>query len=389
MKYRNSKIWQRIVALLLTVILVSTSTSVLEVFAEMDKEPQNKKENITQPTGEAVPAGASGNSVGGSNGVKATELGDMSGYINSRAYLLTLVKVPNTAGLTSGFEAALKADNTLTQVAYSTADQYLSTYPECFSAADIKTIGITDYALVVTKDNNDVTSEPPSSTIHYASMDKSYTDASFSHVYVHTSDSLGNVNSSWKPTDLTRTAILGNTERMTAFLRGEMTLAEAKSCITGDMSAAIKNVIKPLADSGNLTAAMNGDWTKEEVNGTSMYKFYLLDYLLAINNMCGDAYDELIEYYLQTLNCDGADSFGVPMIAACMVYRINKSTYLCSTLPDMLGIVYSGTAVSVDGDVNGNHVSAEGGSSNNSTASIQTQWSNRLMGDKNCVPHRY
>ena len=93
-----------------------------------------------------------------------------------------------------------------------------------------------------------------------------------------------------------------------------------------------------LVDSRKLTAVTNSDETTEMSGDTVMYKFYLLDYLLAINNMCGNAYDLLIAEYLTTLNSDGFGSFVVPMIAVCQIYRVNDSTYACSTLLDMLGM---------------------------------------------------
>ena len=102
--------------------------------------------------------------------------------------------------------------------------------------------------------------------------------------------------------NLTRSSLLANEALYTKSLDSQLTIGDIKPLInTGNMSAAIENVIKPLADSGHLTAAMNGDWTKEKLNGNSMYKFYLLDYLLAINEMCGSAYDSLINEYLATL----------------------------------------------------------------------------------------
>lgn len=138
------------------------------------------------------------------------------------------------------------------------------------------------------------------------------------------------------------------------FLDGQLTIGDIRPLInTGNMSAAIENVIKPLADSGHLPAAMNGDWTKEKLNGSSMYKFYLLDYLLAINEMCGSAYDSLINEYLATLNCDGFESFVVPMIAVCQIYRVNDSTYACSTLPDMLGVANNCNYVEIPNSLNG------------------------------------
>lgn len=131
----------------------------------------------------------------------------------------------------------------------------------------------------------------------------------FQHVYIRSTPKMGSVSSSSKPTDLTRSSLLANEALYTKFHDGQLTIGDIKPLInTGNMSAAIENVIKPLADSGHLTAAMNGDWTKEKLNGNSMYKFYLLDYLLAINEMCGSAYDSLINEYLATLNCDGFES---------------------------------------------------------------------------------
>ena len=379
MKQNNKMLFKRVTAMMLAVILLFSSTNALNVFAGVS--PTIHKDQVTPSKGEANPAGASGGdtSVGYDYNVKS--FADTSSYINSRAYLITLQKVQNTARGNATFAAAYQADKTLTQVAYSTADQYLSSYPGCFSSAQITSDGIHNYALVGVKESNGVTgaSALPSSSVVYATANGYMTSGTFAHTYIRSKSAMGSVNSSWKPTDLTRSTIFGNETLRTKFLDGKLTLAEAKGAMNGNMSTAIDNVIKPLADSGNLTSAMNGDWTKEKSGEISMYKFYLLDYLLAINNMCGNAYDELITDYLSTLNCDGYGSFIVPMIATCQIYRVNDSTYACSTLPDMLGMAGDGNYVEIPGSLDGSITPATGGSTNNLDSGTQTQWSRKFL----------
>lgn len=378
MRQKRKRILKQLVALTLAIVLFNSNISILEVLAG---KPANHVGSVTQPQGNANPAGASGGETKVGYDFNVKSFADTSQCINSRAYLITIQKIENTARGNARFEAAYRADNTLTQVAFSAADQYLSNYPGCFSTSQITSDGIHNYALVGVKDNNGVTgpSALPSSSVVYASANGNMSSGTFAHCYIKSKSAMGSVNSSWKPTDLTRSTLFGNEELRTKFLDGRLTLSEAKGAISGNMSAAIENVIKPLADSGNLTAAMNGDWTTEMSGDTAMYKFYLLDYLLAINNMCGNAYDSLIAEYLTTLNSDGFGSFVVPMIAVCQIYRVNDSTYACSTLPDMLGMANNGSYVEIPGSVDGSISPAEGGSSNNLDNSTQMRWSQNLM----------
>ena len=378
MRQKRKRILKQLVALTLAIVLFNSNISILEVLAG---KPANHVGSVTQPQGNANPAGASGGETKVGYDFNVKSFADTSQCINSRAYLITIQKIENTARGNARFEAAYRADNTLTQVAFSAADQYLSNYPGCFSTSQITSDGIHNYALVGVKDNNGVTgpSALPSSSVVYASANGNMSSGTFAHCYIKSKSAMGSVNSSWKPTDLTRSTLFGNEELRTKFLDGRLTLSEAKGAISGNMSAAIENVIKPLADSGNLTAAMNGDWTTEMSGDTAMYKFYLLDYLLAINNMCGNSYDSLIAEYLTTLNSDGFGSFVVPMIAVCQIYRVNDSTYACSTLPDMLGMANNGSYVEIPGSVDGSISPAEGGSSNNLDNSTQMRWSQNLM----------
>ena len=57
MKQRNKKFLQRIMTLMLSIILVSSSVNVLAAF---DSSGVHKEDSVTQPQGNANPAGASG-----------------------------------------------------------------------------------------------------------------------------------------------------------------------------------------------------------------------------------------------------------------------------------------------------------------------------------------
>ena len=382
MKQRNKKFLQRIMALMLSIVLASSSINALA----FNSDGATSVGSVTNKTGDANPAGASGNGTGASYDFDIKSFADTSQCISSRAYLITIQKLENHALLSDKLSpeytsAKASIGEDLTQVAFSSAYEYLTKYPACFSSATLLSSGLTSYALVGVKDNNGITGTAalPGGTIKYNAANGYMSSDNFQHVYIRSTPKMGSVSSSWKPTDLTRSSLLANEALYTKFLDGQLTIGDIKPLInTGNMSAAIENVIKPLADSGHLTAAMNGDWTKEKLNGNSMYKFYLLDYLLAINEMCGSAYDSLINEYLATLNCDGFESFVVPMIAVCQIYRVNDSTYACSTLPDMLGIANNGSYVEIPNSLNGS-VGYTTSNPENSSSSAQMEWSHKLM----------
>ena len=382
MKQRNKKFLQRIMALMLSVVLASSSINALA----FNSDGATSVDSVTQGRDPAQSGNASGNGTGASYDFDIKSFADTSQCISSRAYLITIQKLENHALLSDKLSpeytsAKASIGEDLTQVAFSSAYEYLTKYPACFSSATLLSSGLTSYALVGVKDNNGITGTAalPGGTIKYNAANGYMSSDNFQHVYIRSTPKMGSVSSSWKPTDLTRSTLLANEALYTKFLDGQLTIGDIKPLInTGNMSAAIENVIKPLADSGHLTAAMNGDWTKEKLNGNSMYKFYLLDYLLAINEMCGSAYDSLINEYLATLNCDGFESFVVPMIAVCQIYRVNDSTYACSTLPDMLGVANNGSYVEIPNSLNGS-VGYTTSNPENASSSAQMDWSHKLM----------
>ena len=164
MRQKRKRILKQLVALTLAIVLFNSNISILEVLAG---KPANHVGSVTQPQGNANPAGASGGETKVGYDFNVKSFADTSQCINSRAYLITIQKIENTARGNARFEAAYRADNTLTQVAFSAADQYLSNYPGCFSTSQITSDGIHNYALVGVKDNNGVTgpSALPSSSV--------------------------------------------------------------------------------------------------------------------------------------------------------------------------------------------------------------------------------
>ena len=268
MKQRNKKFLQRIVTLMLSIVLVSSSVNVLAAF---DSSGVHKEDSVTQGRDPAQSGNASGNGTGASYDFDIKSFADTSQCISSRAYLITIQKLENHALLSDKLSpeytsAKASIGEDLTQVAFSSAYEYLTKYPACFSSATLLSSGLTSYALVGVKDNNGITGTAalPGGTIKYNAANGYMSSDNFQHVYIRSTPKMGSVSSSWKPTDLTRSSLLANEALYTKFLDGQLTIGDVKPLInTGNMSAAIENVIKPLADSGHLTAAMNGDWTKE------------------------------------------------------------------------------------------------------------------------------
>lgn len=261
---------QRIIALMLVVVLISSSGNILNVFA-LETGSMTQVDKVTQPDDVANGGSSAGNGTGASYDFDIKSFADTSQCISSRAYLITIQKLENHALLSDKLSpeytsAKASIGEDLTQVAFSSAYEYLTKYPACFSSATLLSSGLTSYALVGVKDNNGITGTAalPGGTIKYNAANGYMSSDNFQHVYIRSTPKMGSVSSSWKPTDLTRSSLLANEALYTKFLDGQLTIGDIKPLInTGNMSTAIENVIKPLADSGHLTAAMNGDWTKE------------------------------------------------------------------------------------------------------------------------------
>ena len=87
---------------MLIVLLIASNASVLEVLADIN--PSNRVSSVTRPDGDANPAGASGGETKVGYDFNVKSFADTSQCINSRAYLITIQKIENTARGNARFE---------------------------------------------------------------------------------------------------------------------------------------------------------------------------------------------------------------------------------------------------------------------------------------------
>ena len=159
MKQKNGIVLKRLTAMLLAVILLCSSTNVIQVLAGIN--PGQQYDAITK--GDKANGGSSaGNGTGASYDFGIKSFADTSQCISSRAYLITIQKLENHALLSDKLSpeytsAKASIGEDLTQVAFSSAYEHLTKYPACFSSATLLSSGLTSYALVGVKDNNGIT----------------------------------------------------------------------------------------------------------------------------------------------------------------------------------------------------------------------------------------
>ena len=158
MKSKNKRILKQLVTLILAIVLVSSNMTILEVFAI---DPTNKVDSVTK-SDIANGGSSAGNGTGASYDFDIKSFADTSQCISSRAYLITIQKLENHALLSDKLSpeytsAKASIGKDLTQVAFSSAYEYLTKYPACFSSATLLSSGLTSYALVGVKDNNGIT----------------------------------------------------------------------------------------------------------------------------------------------------------------------------------------------------------------------------------------
>ena len=149
MKQRNKKFLQRIMTLMLSIVLVSSSVNVLAAF---DSSGVHKEDSITQ-TDKAIGGCSAGNGTGASYDFDIKSFADTSQCISSRAYLITIQKLENHALLSDKLSpeytsAKASIGEDLTQVAFSSAYEYLTKYPACFSSAAL-TSGMIGYGKII------------------------------------------------------------------------------------------------------------------------------------------------------------------------------------------------------------------------------------------------
>lgn len=159
MKSKRKRILKQLIALSLAIVLVSLNTAVLEVLAG---KPTNHVDSVTPGQNPAQSGNAAGNGTGASYDFDIKSFADTSQCISSRAYLITIQKLENHALLSDKLSpeytsAKASIGEDLTQVAFSSAYEYLTKYPACFSSATLLSSGLTSYALVGVKDNNGIT----------------------------------------------------------------------------------------------------------------------------------------------------------------------------------------------------------------------------------------
>ena len=153
MKQRNKKFLQRLIALLLTVVLISSSTSISEVFAKPTGDNTHPVDSVTPSRGEANGGSSAGNGTGASYDFDIKSFADTSQCISSRAYLITIQKLENHALLSDKLSpeytsAKASIGEDLTQVAFSSAYEYLTKYPACFSSVAL-TSGMIGYGKII------------------------------------------------------------------------------------------------------------------------------------------------------------------------------------------------------------------------------------------------
>lgn len=97
MKQRNKKFLQRLIALLLTVVLIGSNSSLLEVFARSTDGNMTPVGSVTESKGEANGGSSAGNGTGASYDFDIKSFADTSQCISSRAYLITIQKLENNS----------------------------------------------------------------------------------------------------------------------------------------------------------------------------------------------------------------------------------------------------------------------------------------------------
>lgn len=97
MKQRNKKFLQRLIALLLTVVLIGSNSSLLEVFARPTDGNMTHVGSVTQGQDPAQSGNAAGNGTGASYDFDIKSFADTSQCISSRAYLVTIQKLENNS----------------------------------------------------------------------------------------------------------------------------------------------------------------------------------------------------------------------------------------------------------------------------------------------------
>lgn len=97
MKQRNKKFLQRLIALLLTVVLIGSNSSLLEVFARPTDGNMTPVGSVTQPDDVANGGSSAGNGTGASYDFDIKSFADTSQRISSHAYLITIQRLENNS----------------------------------------------------------------------------------------------------------------------------------------------------------------------------------------------------------------------------------------------------------------------------------------------------
>jgi len=136
-------------ALMLSVVLASSSINALA----FNSDGATSVDSVTQGRDPAQSGNASGNGTGASYDFDIKSFADTSQCISSRAYLITIQKLENHALLSDKLSpeytsAKASIGEDLTQVAFSSAYEYLTKYPACFSSAAL-TSGMIGYGKII------------------------------------------------------------------------------------------------------------------------------------------------------------------------------------------------------------------------------------------------
>lgn len=93
---QHKKYIQRIIALILAVVLISSNGNILNVFA-LETGSMTQVDKVTQGQDPAQSGNAAGNGTGASYDFDIKSFADTSQCISSRAYLITIQKLENNS----------------------------------------------------------------------------------------------------------------------------------------------------------------------------------------------------------------------------------------------------------------------------------------------------
>lgn len=338
----------KLLALLLTLVMVCTP-SVLNVIAAFeDIETSNPAKNDGKPQASQTPAVTESASLtnGGDSYTGKTDpnctVGEVPGFI------IKLVKIPNTAKDSQECQDYIATRNEgkdvsdwITECQLSAIDYALYTFPkELYGNPDIAN----DVLLLSRYANYKTTAF---SDFHYVTADGYRSQDQFTHVY-DVKGALMETDGHWFPGNAVFSDVCSDPALLNRFLAGELTYNDLIPYMPAEGSSewqeVEKYIIELFKDTGLLKTELNDIWyyIKTDTAGgdqLGIYRVAYLDLLLAINHMAGGRYIDLINVYLSNLNSNGCNDFIVPMFAAAIVYRPynEKTITMVQTLPDFYG----------------------------------------------------